>query len=317
MAFPTETVYGLGARVYDERAIQRIFTIKGRVDTNPLIVHIASFEQVDALVSHIPESAERLMGTFWPGPLTMVLQHSSRIPRAVTRGLPTVAVRMPNHPVALSLIRSLGEPVAAPSANRSGRPSPTHSAHVRRDLENGIDMILDAGTCRIGIESTVVDMTADIPCILRSGAITQDMIQATIGQTASHNATNGTTKPKSPGMHQRHYAPNCRIIPVPPDAWTATLEQWHGSGQQIGILCHQTIAHDRSAAFFRHIPPPPEAYAKGLFAAFLDAEAAHIDVLLVETVTEDGIGVAIMDRIYRAQVTRGVSSFETGDHPDA
>ena len=300
VAFPTETVYGIGARAYDEQAVRRIFAIKGRPNNNPLIVHVASIEQVDTLVADIPESAKNLMATFWPGPLTIVLPSSARVPKVVTGGLTTVAVRMPDHPVASTLIRLLGEPIAAPSANRSGRPSPTHVEHVRRDVGEDVDMVLDGGTCRIGLESTVIDMSTDIPCILRSGAITIDMIQAAIGQITSHHPSHETTGPKSPGIQHRHYVPNFKIIPVPPDAWAQTMDEWRNSDQRVGILCHRTAAGDESVAFYRHVPGTDEEYGKGLFAAFLDAEAANIDVLLVETVKEQGVGIAIMDRIRRA-----------------
>lgn len=301
VAFPTETVYGLGARAYDEQAIRRIFAIKARPKNNPLIVHVATIEEVETLVTDIPESAKNLMATFWPGPLTIVLPSSSRVPQVVTAGLKTIAVRMPDHPVASTLIRLLGEPIAAPSANRSGRPSPTHVEHVRRDVGEDVDMVLDGGICRIGLESTVIDMSIDIPCVLRSGAITMDMIQAAIGQITLHHPSNGTTKPKSPGMQYRHYAPNFRIIPVPPDAWAQTMDEWRNSDKRIGILCHRTAVKDESRAFYRHVQGTHEEYGKGLFAAFLDAEAANIDVMLVETVKEQGVGIAIMDRIHRAQ----------------
>ncbi len=301
MAFPTETVYGIGARVYDEQAVRRIFSIKVRPESNPLIVHVASVEQVDALVASIPKSAKNLIATFWPGPLTIVLPTSSRVPQVVIAGLTTVAVRMPDHPVALTLIRLLGEAIAAPSANRSGRPSPTTVGHVRREVGNDIDMILDGQMCRIGLESTVIDMSTDVPCILRSGSITVDMIQAAIGPVAPHKPSNGITKPKSPGMQQRHYAPNFKIIPTLPDSWTKTMDEWQNSDIPFGILCHRTKVQGEAIAFYRHIPGTDEEYGKGLFAAFLDAETANIDVLLVETVKKQGIGIAIMDRINRAQ----------------
>jgi len=301
VAFPTETVYGIGARVYDEQAVRRIFSIKARPESNPLIVHVASIEQVDALVVSIPESAKNLIATFWPGPLTIVLPASSRVPQVVVAGLTTVAVRMPDHPVTSTLIRSLGEPIAAPSANRSGRPSPTNVEHVRREVGNDIDMILDGEICRIGLESTVIDMSTDVPCILRPGSITIDMIQAAIGHVTPHKPSNGTTKPKSPGMQQRHYAPNLKIIPILPDSWTKTMDEWRDSDTSFGILCHQTKVRGEAIPFYRHIPGTDEEYGKGLFAAFLDAEEASIDVLLVETVKSQGVGIAIMDRIHRTQ----------------
>ena len=303
VAFPTETVYGIGARVYDEQAVRRIFAIKSRPNNNPLIVHVASIEQVDALVTAIPESAKNLMATFWPGPLTIVLPSSSRVPQVVTAGLNTVAVRMPDHPVASTLIRLLGEPISAPSANRSGRPSPTHVEHVQHDIGDDVDMVLDGGMCRIGLESTVIDMSAETPCILRSGTITVNMIQAAIGEVALHDPSHVAAKPQSPGTQHRHYAPNFKIIPIPPDTWAQAMDKWRKSDKLIGILCHRTTVQDATVAFYRHIPGPDEEYGKGLFAAFLDAEAANVDVLLVETVKEQGIGIAIMDRIRRAHAT--------------
>tara|TARA_B100001971_G_C18264958_1_gene591128 strand:+ start:3175 stop:4149 length:975 start_codon:yes stop_codon:yes gene_type:complete len=301
VVFPTETVYGLGASAYNEQAVRRIFTIKARPHNNPIIVHVATIEQVNVVVANIPASAKNLMATFWPGPLTIVLPCSSRISQVVTGGLTTVAVRMPDHPVASTLIRSLGEPIAAPSANRSGRPSPTRVEHVHREFGKDVDMVLDGGTCRIGLESTVIDMSTDIPCILRSGSITSNMIRSAIGQITSHEPSHRTTAPKSPGMQHRHYAPNLRTIPVAPDAWTQTMDEWRNSDKHIGILCHQTAVKNESVSFYRHVPGTHEEYAKGLFAAFLDAEAANIDVLLVETVKEQGVGIAIMDRIRRTQ----------------
>ena len=301
VAFPTETVYGLGARAYDEQAVRRIFTIKARPAHNPLIVHIATIEHVEAVATDIPDAAKNLMATFWPGPLTIVLPCSSTVPQVVTGGLTTVAVRLPDHPVASTLIRLVGEPIAAPSANRSGRPSPTQLEYVRREVGNEVDMALDGGTCRIGLESTVIDMSTNSPHILRSGAITIDMIQAAIGHVTLPMQSNGTATPKSPGMQHRHYAPNVRIVAASPNEWPQAMAAWRDSELHIGILSHRTMLKEESVAFYRHVPGSDEQYAKGLFAAFLDAEAANIDVLLVETVKEHGVGIAIMDRIRRAQ----------------
>ena len=301
VAFPTETVYGLGATAYDEQAVQRVFSIKGRPHNNPLIVHVATIEQVHALVTVISDSAKKLMATFWPGPLTIVLNSSSLVSDIVTAGLSTIAVRMPEHPVASALIRSLGDPIAAPSTNRSGRPSPTHVEHVRRELGEDVDMVLDGGKCRIGLESTVIDMSTEMPCILRAGSVSMNMIQAAIGDVTFLQRSNGETTPKSPGTQHRHYAPNCQIIPVAPDRWAQTIDEWHTSGKQIGVLCHQTAVKNEAVAFYRHVPGTDEDYGKELFTAFLDAEEAGIDALLVETVKEHGVGIAIMDRIYRAQ----------------
>lgn len=213
VAFPTETVYGLGGDALREDASAKIYEAKGRPSDNPLIVHIAEIKQLYDIAAYVPEKAEKLMEAFWPGPLTMIFRKKEIVPKSTTGGLETVAVRMPSHPVALALIRCSGCYIAAPSANTSGRPSPTKAEHVVEDLQGRIDMILDGGSVEIGLESTIVDMTEEVPMILRPGYITKEMLETVAGAVAIDPAViSRTAKPdtvaKAPGMKYRHYAPH-------------------------------------------------------------------------------------------------------------
>ena len=219
VAIPTETVYGLAANALDEAAAAKIYEAKGRPSDNPLIVHIAELSMMDNLVSEIPETALKLAEAFWPGPLTMILPKSDAVPHGTTGGLETVAIRMPSHPVARKLILKSGIPLAAPSANTSGRPSPTRAEHVFEDLNGKIDMILDDGPVGIGIESTIIDLSGDIPMILRPGYITRDMMEEVIGEVSVDPAILGENKdknfrPKAPGMKYKHYAPKGDLLLV-------------------------------------------------------------------------------------------------------
>lgn len=214
VAFPTETVYGLGANALDENAVRAIFAAKERPADNPLIVHVADKSGLKDLCE-VTETAEKLMDAFWPGPLTLLLKKTQKVPAVTTAGLDTVAVRCPNHPVALQLIRESGLPIAAPSANRSGRPSPTSAAHVYEDMQGRIPMILDGGNCQVGVESTVLDVSGDIPCVLRPGAITREMIarvagDCTLAPSIMRPLQAGEHAP-SPGMKHRHYAPKAKM----------------------------------------------------------------------------------------------------------
>lgn len=211
VAFPTETVYGLGADALDEMASKKIYAAKGRPSDNPLIVHVANEQQILPLVKEIPESARKLMKAFWPGPLTIIFNKSDVVPYGTTGGLDTVAIRMPNHKVALTLIEESNIPIAAPSANTSGRPSPTTAMHVMDDLNGKISMVIDGGAVGIGIESTIVDVTGDIPMILRPGYINKKMLEEVVGEVTIDKAILGPVspdlKPKAPGMKYKHYAP--------------------------------------------------------------------------------------------------------------
>ena len=216
VAFPTETVYGLGGDALDPEASKKIYSAKGRPSDNPLIVHISDFSDLERIAKTVPEDARKLSDAFWPGPLTMIVEKGDAVPYATTGGMDTVAVRMPNHPIALDLIRRSGCLIAAPSANTSGRPSPTEAAHVAEDLSGKIAMIIDGGPVGIGIESTIIDLTEDTPMVLRPGYITPQMLSKVLGKEVIVDpgiiAADDTRKPKAPGMKYKHYAPRARVI---------------------------------------------------------------------------------------------------------
>ncbi len=256
VAFPTETVYGLGGNALDPSAAEKIYAAKGRPSDNPLIVHISDTDELPALVSDIPEAARLLMDRYWPGPMTLILPKSDLVPAQTTGGLDTVAVRMPSHPVAAALIRASGVPIAAPSANRSGRPSPTQASHVRDDLGGRIDLILDGGHVGIGVESTIIDVTGPVPVLLRPGFISLKMLEELLGtvsvDTASIGPMDPDAHPKAPGMKYRHYAPLADMTlirgdaePVSEKICQLTKDALEG-GKRVGILCST-----ESAAYYR------------------------------------------------------------------
>ena len=295
VAFPTETVYGLGARAYDASAARRVYRAKGRPSDNPLIVHVCDEVMLADVVRRVTPLARRLIDAFWPGPLTLILEKSARVPAAVTAGGRTVAVRCPAHPAARALIRVLGEPVAAPSANRSGRPSPTTAAHVLRDLRGRVPLILDGGPCRKGLESTIVDARGKRPVILRQGTVTSEQIARAAGVEV---AAPGRAAPAAPGTRHRHYAPSCRVVLVSPSMVR------HGaiaglSGRGAGLV-HRGPLAGKSPAFTERVRGGSAAYARELFAAVRRAEAARVKTLFVETVPDRGVGRAVMDRLRRA-----------------
>jgi L-threonylcarbamoyladenylate synthase len=265
VAFPTETVYGLGANAFDPAAVRRIFAAKGRPVDNPLIVHVADPDSLADLVTEVPEVGRRLMAAFWPGPLTLVLPKTDRVPPEVTAGLPSVAVRMPDHDVALGLIAAAGVPIAAPSANRSGRPSPTTAAHVREDLDGRIEVILDGGPTGVGVESTVVDVTGPGPTLLRPGGVPLEDLRRVVGEVAVDPGLSGegVERPKAPGMKYTHYAPQAPLTLLAPApgvdpgrtgeaAWAAVRERLDrvGPGGVVGLLAlaENLEVHAREAA---------------------------------------------------------------------
>ncbi len=294
VAFPTETVYGLGANGLDECCAQRIYDAKGRPSDNPLILHIAEWSQLEELAAHIPDEAYLLTRHFWPGALTIVLSKSDKVPSAVTGGKSTVAVRMPDHPIALALIRTAGVPLAAPSANLSGKPSPTTAQHVLEDLDGRIAAVVDGGSTRIGLESTVVDFTSTIPRVLRPGSVSVEEIRAVIPLI---RLAESDEDGHSPGMKYRHYSPAAKVELV--DDIKASADQakehikmgkkvaWLGESAPRGAI-HLIFPND--AAF----------YARFFFAALRDLDAQKVDVIFVEIIPADGLGAAVMDRIRRA-----------------
>lgn len=312
VAFPTETVYGLGGNGLNPSAARAIYQAKGRPSDNPLILHIASREDLQPLVSQVTEAAERLMDAFWPGPMTLIFHKSSIVPLETTGGLETVAVRMPSHPIAAAFIRAAGVPIAAPSANTSGRPSPTRASHVWEDLRGKIEMILDGGEVGIGLESTIIDLTDQIPTILRPGYITQGMIEAVVGCTELDKASLGqmseAVRPKAPGMKYRHYAPKAEMTLVSGrgENVCARLAQLANesvkAGKKVRIICtEETISCfpgiDAVSAGLRG---QPETVAHNLFRLLREADQDQVEVLLSETFEETELGQAIMNRLLKA-----------------
>ncbi len=308
VAMPTETVYGLAASALDETAVSGIFALKGRPQDNPLIVHVDSMPMAREL-AELDEKAEKLAGVFWPGPLTMVLKSRGVVPSAVTAGLDTVGVRMPDCDAALSLVSAAGLPLAAPSANKSGSPSPTTAAHVARDFGNGL-LILDAGECGIGVESTVVDMTREIPVILRPGAVTQDMLAAHIGRVDCAQAFEPMQegRPAAPGMKYRHYAPSARMTVVEGEAASVAeaikylYDKDLKKGEKPLVMAakeHKRFFGRRDVAVTGSVDDPREA-ARNLYGLFRDADADGFTSILFEAVPRTGIGFAVMNRVYKA-----------------
>lgn len=294
VAFPTETVYGLGAAATDRRAVKNIFIAKGRPADNPLIVHVAGLGQVKEVTSFIPRSALELMRRFWPGPLSLVLPRSATLPREVSAGLPTVAVRMPAHPLALSLIRAAGVPIAAPSANRSGRPSPTALHHVLEDLAGRIDALLDGGSCRVGLESTVLDLCGGRPLILRPGGISREQLEAALGTEVAEAHGSEADTPRAPGMKYRHYAPRAPLILV-----TGTC------GRRIAVIRALAAGYQKRGlkVGILQVPPGPDRLrlaAKRLFPELRRFDAQGVDLILAEGVSSQGLGTALMNRLRKA-----------------
>lgn len=311
VAFPTETVYGLGANALDAAAVARIFAAKGRPADNPLIVHIADPNQLSDLVEAVPPPAQQLMERFWPGPLTLILPRTAAVPPVVTAGLGTVAVRRPDHPVALALIRAAGVPIAAPSANRSGRPSSTVAAHVHEDLAGQVDLILDAGPTGLGLESTVLDLSTDPPVVLRPGGVTAADICAVIGpvEVGSTRETDEDDVPRSPGTKYIHYAPKALLIVVDGpflESVQAKINdlayEFTAEGRRVGILATAETRGAYQAPVVLEVGSRKNMsmVAAGLFSALRAFDQYRVDVVLSEGFPEDGIGYAVMDRLRRA-----------------
>lgn len=312
VAFPTETVYGLGADATNGRAVARIFEAKGRPPDNPIIVHVASRSQLSSLVLSIPAEAEILMDAFWPGPLTVILPAAREVPGVVTAGLTTVAVRMPDHPVALALIKAAGVPVAAPSANLSGKPSPTLAEHVLQDLDGRIEAVLDGGPAGVGVESTVLDLTSSVPVILRPGGITPEELTACAGKVEiDPDVISGYYEgdsPRSPGMKYAHYAPRAPLLLVTGSRPAVALKiremarEEARVGRRVGIL---TYSDSRDFSALGEVVVAgrrdmPETVAAGLYSALRRFNEMGVDVILAEGLEEKGVGLAVMNRLKKA-----------------
>ena len=312
VAFPTETVYGLGANALDETAVKSIFLAKGRPSDNPLIVHIADSSELTGIVEGIPSAAPLLIEHFWPGPLTLVMNKSQKISHAVSAGLETVAVRLPAHPIAQALIRESGVPIAAPSANLSGRPSPTSAEHVITDLMGKVDMIIDGGSANVGLESTVLDLTVNPPMILRPGGITPGQLQAVLGKVgmdpALRPSLNSSAPPKAPGMKYTHYSPKADLMIVEGELNLVVSKireliwKYQSEGKQVGVLAtEQTKGNYPTAAVLSMGDRlNPETIAANLFGAFRDFDRQGVQVILAESIENTGIGIAIMNRMTKA-----------------
>ena len=288
VAFPTETVYGLGANVFDAAAIAKIFAAKQRPNDNPLIAHVGNLAQIELLVKEITPYARKFIDAFFPAPLTLVLPKSEKVPLVATANLETIGVRMPRNSLALEFLRNCETPVVAPSANLSGKPSPTDWRAVFEDLDGRIDCILQGEATEIGLESTVVDCTSNVPLILRTGAITPEELREIVPETQLYKLQKDEP-PKSPGLKHRHYSPNARVILIPDSRF-----QIADSGAFIGLN-----RPDEKFDLVK-ICSSIEEYAHSVFAFFRECDARKIETIYCETVDENGIGLALMDRLKRA-----------------
>ena len=311
VAFPTETVYGLGADAMQASAAKKIYEAKGRPSDNPLIVHIADVSALRNLTDEVPGKAVKLAKAFWPGPLTMIVKKSAAVPYETTGGMDTVAVRMPNHPIALALIAASGTYIAAPSANTSGRPSPTAAEHVMTDLNEKIPLILDGGSVGIGIESTIIDLTEETPMILRPGYITQEMLEEVIGEVHVDPgliASDSLQKPKAPGMKYRHYAPKAKLKIISGknektvEIMCKMLENYIENNNKVAI-----ITTDENIDRFKNCEVLSlgrkdnlNEIAKNLFETLRKCDDLGVEYILCQGFEEDGVGLAIMNRLNKA-----------------
>lgn len=312
VAFPTETVYGLGANALNEEAAKKIYAAKGRPSDNPLIAHISCMKELEPLVSSIPEAGRKLAEAYWPGPLTMVFPKSAAVPYGTTGGLDTVAVRMPSDPVANRLIALAGVPVAAPSANTSGRPSPTTAQHVWQDMNGRIEMIIDGGPVGIGVESTIVDVTGEVPTLLRPGAVTMEMLEETVGHVEIDPAIQGPVsadvKPKAPGMKYRHYAPKAELTLVEGEAAAVVakigelVKKHEAAGEKVGVICTEETKSQYPEGVLRCIGSREheETIAHNLFAVLREFDDLQVDVIFSESFSKNHLGQAIMNRLMKA-----------------
>lgn len=312
VAFPTETVYGLGADALDPEAAARIYAAKGRPSDNPLIVHIADFSDLERIAKVVPPQAKLLAEAFWPGPLTMIVWKNELVPYATTGGMETVAVRMPNHEVALELIRRSGRLIAAPSANTSGRPSPTLASHVYEDLHGKIPMILDGGEVGIGIESTIVDLTEATPMILRPGYITPEMIAEVLGEEVVIDpgiiAADDTTKPKAPGMKYKHYAPKADMVIVEggQEQVIAKINSLVHMQQQNGVKAAVIAAEETKERYDADVVlcmgsrMDEDSIAQHLYRILRECDELSVGVIYSESFSTPRIGSAIMNRLLKA-----------------
>ncbi len=303
VALPTETVYGLAANALDSAAVERIFRVKGRPAHNPIIVHVASLEMAQGCVAEWPEAADKLARAFWPGPLTLVLPRAKRILEIVTAGGPTVGIRWPSHPLIQTVIRECGFPLAAPSANLSSNLSPTTAEHVRRSLGKKIPLIVDGGPCQIGLESTVLDLTASPPRVLRPGMIHEPALRAVMGEKGRRSGGEGAGPAKSPGLLPKHYAPTARLVVLSwssEDDFKVRSSKFQVPSSKVHVLAHSHIPSAAGLGSVSVIPHDAPAFARALYAELHRADEAGAELILVEAVPETDEWRAIADRLKRA-----------------
>ncbi len=312
VAFPTETVYGLGADALHPEASKKIYAAKGRPSDNPLIVHISKFEDLVRIAKEVPSEAKKLSDAFWPGPLTMIVQKNDKVPYETTGGMDTVAIRMPNHPIALELIEQSGCLIAAPSANTSGKPSPTEASHVALDMDGRIPLILDGGAVGIGIESTIVDLTEETPMILRPGYITKEMLEEALGSEVCIDpgiiAADSERKPKAPGMKYKHYAPKADLVLVEGETDRVVTEinrltaEKRQQGMKVGIIATDETRGDYEADWVMSIGArdDEDAIARHLYKILREFDDLNVDAIYSESFATPRIGQAIMNRLLKA-----------------
>lgn len=296
IAFPTETVYGLGANGLNEEAVKNIFKAKGRPNDNPLILHISQIQQITQLTDELPKELKKL-SIFMPGPLTIVVKKSKIVPDVVTAGLDTVGIRIPMQPVAREFISLCNLPIAAPSANISGRPSPTKVEHVIEDLSGKIDGIIDGGVCSVGVESTVLDLTSEIPTILRPGGITKEQLESVLGDVDTNYKEDGD-RPSSPGVKYKHYTPNAPLIITRGDILSEAKKH---KGKKIGILTvGSSISLDSKSYVVISLGKTPKEYASNLFAKLREFDEKNVDIIISQDIKGNGICEAVRNRLYKA-----------------
>lgn len=311
VAFPTETVYGLGADGLNPDAVRAIFTAKGRPADNPLILHICRIADLSRIAAEIPDQARQLMERFWPGPLTVVLPRTELVPDVVTAGLDTVAIRMPSHPVAQALIAASGVPLAAPSANLSGKPSPTRAEHVWEDLQGRIAGLIDAGPVEIGLESTVLDLSGEVPYLLRPGGISREQLEAVLGEVRIAGEVEDQETPKAPGMKYRHYAPRAPLYVVSAETSAeiaallqSLVNEAQRGGERVGlIVSEETRAFLTVEAAETRVIGSRENLAEvahNLFGILRDLDQTAVTVIYAEGFPPTGVGAAVMNRLYKA-----------------
>lgn len=306
VAIPTETVYGLGASALIDEAVARIFEVKGRPQDNPLIIHVHGAEALEKWCSEVPEEAYKLAEKFWPGPLTMVLKKKACVPHRVTAGMDTVGVRCPDHPATLKIIEMAGVPIAAPSANISGKPSPTTAEHVRHDIDGMVEAIVDGGDCRVGLESTIIDLSVKPPRLLRPGGVSLEQLQEILGEVsvdaAVYRKLEAGEQPKAPGMKYRHYSPKAKVVILEGSAEKAAEYVNTNCEEGTAVLCFdgEEALFDVPVCLSYGDPEKPETLAEKLFACLRELDRDDIELIYSRCPPKDGVGLAVYNRLSKA-----------------